>query len=166
MDSRRLKSICVFFTGAYAYGCIELLARGRTHITMGLLGGVAMLFMHKLNDKRRNSMPLILACVSGALFITACEYAAGVILNEKLKMNIWDYSSLSFNYRGQICLGYTLRWVIVSLAGMFVDELLRYFVFKDGIYIIDISRLHIPAFIKQKGAKLYERFFITRYKKA
>ncbi|WP_051588786.1 hypothetical protein [Ruminococcus sp. NK3A76] len=137
MTRARLEGVCVFFTGAFCYGLCELIARGRTHITMGLLGGVAMLFIHFLGEKRRNGMLIITAMAAGALFITAVEYIAGLILNISLGLAIWDYSSLALNYRGQICIEYSLKWGLITLAGMLFDELLRVFVFKDKAFVIN-----------------------------
>ena len=137
MTRARLECVCVFFIGAFCYGLCELFARGRTHITMGLLGGVAMLFIHSLGDRRRRGMLIITAVAAGALFITALEYIAGLILNVSLGLAIWDYSTLSFNYRGQICLEYSLKWALITLAGMFFDELIRVQLFKDKAFVIN-----------------------------
>ncbi|MBR6336604.1 MAG: hypothetical protein IKR76_02630 [Ruminococcus sp.] len=148
MTRARIESFAVFFVGAFCYGLCELFARGRTHITMGLLGGVAMLFIHSLNDRRRRGMLIVTAMAAGAVFITCAEYIAGLILNLSLGLAIWDYSSLSYNYRGQICIEYSLKWGIITLAGMFFDELLRHFVFKSGVFLINKDRLRFPAFLK------------------
>ena len=134
--------------GAFCYGLCELAARGRTHITMGLLGGIAMLFIHALNDKRRKGMLIILAALAGALFITALEYIAGLILNINLGLGIWDYSSLSFNFRGQICAEYSLKWFFIAVIGMLFDELITRFVFKEQAFLINRGRLALPAFLK------------------
>ena len=134
--------------GAFCYGLCELAARGRTHITMGLLGGIAMLFIHALNDKRRKGMLIICAAVLGALFITILEYIAGLILNINLGLGIWDYSSLSFNFRGQICAEYSLKWFFIAVIGMLFDECLRRFVFKEQAFLINRGRLALPAFLK------------------
>ena len=84
----RLEKAAVFFAGAYSYGLCELFVRGRTHITMGLLGGLAMLFIHYLGDRRRGGMPIALAVIYGAAVITALEYVAGLILNLSLGLGI------------------------------------------------------------------------------
>lgn len=150
MTRSRLEAFAVFFTGAFSYGLCELFVRGRTHITMGLLGGLAMLFIHGLNDKRRNGMPLIIAAFAGALFITSLEYIAGLILNVNLGLEIWDYSELSLNYRGQICLSYSLKWCLISVIGMAFDELLRHFVFCTGGFVLNRDKLHLPALISSR----------------
>ena len=138
--------------GAFCYGLCELAARGRTHITMGLLGGIAMLFIHELNEKRRKGMLIILAALAGALFITALEYIAGLILNINLGLGIWDYSSLSFNFRGQICAEYSLKWFFIAVIGMLFDELIRRFVFKEQAFLINRGRLHFPSIERLKAA--------------
>ena len=157
MQMNKIKGLCVFLSGAFAYGVCELLFRGRTHITMGLLGGLTMLFMHYLNDKRRMGRSVLLSAAMGALFITVCEYIAGLILNVTLHLDVWDYSDVSFNYRGQICLKYSLRWVLISVAGMLLDELLRRFVFRADIYFLNLGRIKDLLPVRNsKGAKANE----------
>ena len=158
LTRHRIECFAVFFTGAFGYGLIELFVRGRTHITMGLLGGAAMLFIHALGNKRRNGMLIITAAVSSALFITALEYITGLILNIELGLGIWDYSNLSFNLRGQICAEYTLKWVLVSVFGMLADEMIRKHLFKSEVFIINRSRLHSLALLhREKGENIYGR---------
>ena len=137
----RLEKAAVFFAGAYSYGLCELFVRGRTHITMGLLGGLAMLFIHYLGDRRRGGMPVAVAVIYGAAVITALEYVAGLILNLNLGLGIWDYSSLRLNYRGQICPEYSLKWCLITAVGIVFDELLRRFVLRRDIYLWGRSRV-------------------------
>ena len=157
MSRQRIEYFTVFIVGAFGYGLIELFVRGRTHISMGLLGGAAMLFIHTLGNRRRNGMMILTAALSSALFITAVEYVTGIILNIELGLGIWDYSNLSFNLRGQICAEYSLKWVLVSLFGLFADEIIRKALFKSDIFILNKSRLHMPLmFHRQKGGNIYE----------
>ena len=48
--------------------------------------------------------------------ITAVELAAGLLVNRDY--HIWDYRGLPLNYRGQVCLPFSLLWIPVSSAGM------------------------------------------------
>ena len=54
------------------------------------------------------------------------ELVAGVILNIWLGIGVWDYSHLPLNLWGQICLTYSLIWVVLSAVGIFLDDYLRW----------------------------------------
>ena len=88
MQSKAMKIFTLFAVGALIYGMIEISVRGFTHITMGLLGGLAMVMIHLLNDERRRGMNYFLQLLIAASFITAIEFFAGEILNRRLQMNI------------------------------------------------------------------------------
>lgn len=92
---------------------LELLWRKRTHSSMFLAGGSAFLLLGQV--KKRHRSPLVQAA-AGALAVTAVELASGLLFNRKY--GVWDYRKLPYNYRGQVCLPYTLLWVPVSLGAM------------------------------------------------
>ena len=66
-----------------------------------------------------------------ALMITAVELEAGIILNGVYKLDVWDYSSLPFNFLGQICPQYTCLWFLISLPAILLDDFLRFFLFGE-----------------------------------
>ena len=45
-----LKLLSTWSTGAFAYGLIEILFRGYTHISMGILGGICFLIIGHINQ--------------------------------------------------------------------------------------------------------------------
>lgn len=49
-------------------------------------------------------------CLIGTLITLVIEFVSGYILNIKLGLDIWDYSSIPFNLMGQICLPYGILW--------------------------------------------------------
>ena len=116
------KNALRFSVGGGAYVGLELLWRGRSHESMFLAGGTAFLLLGKLNRKR----PLPLRAVLGAGIVTAVELAAGLLCNRDYR--IWDYRTLPLNYRGQICLPFSLLWIgVSSLAIALYDGLDRLF---------------------------------------
>ena len=127
-----LAGAAVFLSGGFAYGLIEVSARGYTHISMGLLGGAAMLLIHKMNGRERTLVKLMLRSLFSALFITACELVTGELLNIRMGLNIWDYSHLPMNYDGQICLFFSCIWFALSAIGSVLDDLLRYFILHEN----------------------------------
>ena len=126
-----LKLFAVFCVGALAYGSVEVIERGFSHITMALLGGISMVMIHLLNDERRQGANTLLLLVISTLFITACEFLAGEILNVYLEMHIWSYSRMPYNIDGVICPSYTGYWLILSIVGMIVDDLMRWRMFRE-----------------------------------
>lgn len=108
------KSFLMFPIGAFGYGLIEILWRGHTHPSMLTAGGICFVFFAKIGEKFKNSS-LLKRAVIGSAFVTALELVFGIIFNIILKKNVWDYSKLPFNFKGQICLLYSLFWVVLSL---------------------------------------------------
>lgn len=103
------RALMVFSAGALGYGLIEVLYRGYTHWTMLLTGGACFSALYGINRRMRKK-PLWLRCLTGAAVITAAEYGVGMIVNRRLHMDVWDYSHLRGNIRGQICPQYMLAW--------------------------------------------------------
>lgn len=108
-------SALLFLLGAVGYPLIELLWRGRTHWTMSLAGGLAMVLLLQIS---RTALPLPLMWVAGALAITAVELAIGYVVNVRLGWAVWDYSALPLNLMGQICLPFTAVWLLLSIPGI------------------------------------------------
>ena len=106
------KNTLLFAIGGGSYTGLELLWRGRSHWSMFLLGGGCFLAIGKLSARYRLSIPGKM--LAGSLICTAGELATGLLLNRDHR--IWDYSAVPLNFRGQICLPFTLLWMPLSLA--------------------------------------------------
>lgn len=104
----------MFPIGAFGYGLIEILWRGYTHISMLLAGGICFVTFAKIGEKYRQKT-LLAKAVIGSIFVTAIELIFGIIFNIILKKNVWDYSKMPFNFKGQICLLYSFFWIALSL---------------------------------------------------
>lgn len=113
------KKTGLFCLGGAGYVCLELLWRGRSHPSMFLAGGTCFLLLGQL---QKTKLPLPVRAAAGAGIITGVELLAGLAANRQHE--VWDYSHLPLNYRGQICLPYSLLWVPVSLGGMALYALL------------------------------------------
>ena len=109
-----MKYILIFLIGSAGYAGLEVLWRGYTHWTMALTGGVCFLIIYLLNAALTEENILFRSLV-GAMVITSTEFIVGVTVNIILKWNIWDYSSLPFNFIGQICLRYTVLWFLLCV---------------------------------------------------
>lgn len=125
-----LRYSTVFVIGAFAYGLIEIMVRGYTHISMGILGGLTMTVISVFNSMRRRGMSVMTQLLLTTAFITAAELVAGIIININMKLNVWDYSDMPLNYKGQICLPFVFLWFLLSALGMVVEEMLRWKFFR------------------------------------
>ncbi|MBQ3110381.1 MAG: hypothetical protein IJC69_04510 [Clostridia bacterium] len=108
------KGSALFITGGGGYCLIEILWRGYTHWSMFLLGGTCFLLLC-FTFSRIYNYPLLLKAIIGGGIITAAEFITGLIVNIALKWNVWDYSASPFNLLGQICLPYSVLWVLLCI---------------------------------------------------
>lgn len=125
----KLKEIfTVYAIGSVGYMFIEILWRGRTHWTMGILGGICFLFIYFFENKAKNLGLPIKALVS-ALFVTFLEFLTGIMVNMIFKLNVWDYSNLKFNILGQISLVYSFLWYFICIPAHIMSKILKHRVF-------------------------------------
>ncbi len=117
---KHINFLIIFLLGAFSYGGIELLYRGYTHPTMMLAGGLSLLILAYLSSKI--SIPFIFRCLIGGAIITAIEFLIGFTFNILLDFKIWDYSNVPFNFLGQICLSFSLAWILLSAVGIKLSE--------------------------------------------
>lgn len=107
------KRTVLFYLGGGAYMTLEFLWRGRSSGSMFLLGGTCFLALGKLEKLR---LPLTARLLLGTGLVTALELATGFLVNRDFR--VWDYRQVPMNFRGQICLPYSLLWMPLSLAAM------------------------------------------------
>lgn len=129
---RASKAAALFLTGGTAYALLETAWRGHTHWTMFVLGGFLFLILGELNEGLLEwDTPLILQGIIGSAIVTVAELATGMILNVWLGLGVWDYSGMPLNYKGQICLPFSILWIFVSIAAVVLDDWLRYWLFGE-----------------------------------
>ncbi|MGN0298115.1 MAG: hypothetical protein ACI4C1_02830 [Lachnospiraceae bacterium] len=131
-----MKSLCskkwlqffiLFFIGGIIYCLIEWLWRGYSHFSMFFMGGICFFLCGSVNEGMgRRDMALGKQAFLCMILITFAELIAGIILNLWLKLDIWDYSNLPFNYKGQICLTYSLLWYLLSIPAICLDDWIRW----------------------------------------
>lgn len=125
-----LKYLFLFLVGGICYFGIEILARGFSHWTMIVVGGICFVLIGLLNEKMPK-ISLIKQMIYSTILITVIEFVSGCILNLWLKLDIWDYSDNAFNLLGQICLSHTVYWFFLSVVGILLDDYLRYKIFQE-----------------------------------
>ena len=86
-----------------------------------------------INEFSDKDIPLILQMLISVLIVDTLELISGIILNRILVLNVWDYSNLKFNFLGQISLQSSIAWFFLSLLAIYIDDLLRYAIYKEKI---------------------------------
>lgn len=126
-----LKYLILLACGGAIYYCIEILARGYSHWTMILVGGICFVLMGLLNEKTPK-MPLVKQMLISTIMVVIIEFIAGCFLNLWLGLNIWDYADRPFNLLGQICLKNTIYWFLLSAPAIIIDDYLRHWLFREN----------------------------------
>ena len=141
MSRRRVYFLTALFAyslGFFLYLAMESFYKSHfssaaTHFSMGLLAGLAFVFLLFL-DKYR--LPFFVKALSGAAFITLLEFFFGIYLNLYLGLGVWDYSAFAFDLLGQICPQFSLIWFVLSCGVLWIDRFLllavRFFVGQGG----------------------------------
>lgn len=107
--------------GGLAYMGVELLWRGSTHWTMGVLGGVCFALIGLL-DEWQDHPSMLLQMVQGAALITTLELLTGLIVNRWLGMQIWDYSDMPGNLWGQVCPQFIVAWLALAWLAVHAEN--------------------------------------------
>ncbi len=102
--------------GGLSYNLLELVWRGRTHWSMFLVGGACFELIGLI--ARRVRGPLAAKCGLCSLAITIVEFISGCVVNLWFGMNVWDYSNMRFHLKGQVCLLYSVLWLVISVVAM------------------------------------------------
>ena len=131
MKNTILKNIILFFVGFSIFIVIEQLYRTNTYIISGIMGGVSMVLLDKINDKISWDLDLLFQCLIGAGIVTTIELIVGILDRVVLHLNMWDYSSIWGNFYGIICIPYSCYWFLLSGVAIILADIINYNVF-DG----------------------------------
>lgn len=136
MESKKVNPFALFLTGGIIYFFLEIFIRGYSHISMLILGGVCFMIVGKIGNvvldcENTITIKIVTIMLMASLIITALEYFTGVIVNEYLNLRVWDYSKMRFNYKGQICLLYSVLWAILGLPCVYFYGVISSFVLND-----------------------------------
>lgn len=102
---------------------IELLWRGRSHISMFAAGGICFALLDGLFFRYRPGM--LICGLMGAAVITAVEFVTGYLVNIRLGLGVWDYSDIPGNLYGQVCAGFSGLWALMGVIVSFLSDALH-----------------------------------------
>lgn len=132
-----IKILIIWFLLGMAYFTLEGIWRipkgGYANICMLPIGGLCGLLVGSINQiPKFYNMKIIYQSLLGTLFVLIVEFVSGCVLNIYLGLGIWDYSNLPFNLLGQICLPFSLLWLLIMPLCIWLEDKIRYLFFEEG----------------------------------
>lgn len=126
------KNLILFLVGFCVYTTIEVLFRGYSYPASGLMGGISIVLIDKINDKISWNIDLSLQAIIGAAIVTLIELIIGTIAKYSGLLPImWNYSNMPLNYDGIICVPFSVAWIFLSLIAIFLADAINYYVLGD-----------------------------------
>lgn len=125
------KTLILFLFGFMAYITIEVCYRGYSYPLMGVCGGIAILLLDKINNRISWDTDILIQGACGSLIITFFEYVIGELFLNGVLPVMWDYSNVFLNYKGIICLPFSLIWVVLSIIAVIIADAINYYLLDD-----------------------------------
>lgn len=129
--NRLSKYLFMAYIGFTTYISIEVIYKSTSHWIMGICGAIAFLILDSLNDYISWDMDLLLQGCIGSLVITFMEFVIGNMYLVGLVPKMWDYSNMWMNYKGIVCIPFSLLWILLSIGAIFLADSINYYVFKE-----------------------------------
>lgn len=79
-------------------------------------GAVIINLLCSLVTNINNSHKIILISIVSILLLTLLEFITGRVMIDLFNVKLWDYSNEKLNYKGIICLKFSLAWGILSIV--------------------------------------------------
>lgn len=120
-----IKIVALFLIYGSIYYTLEVLYRGYSHLSMFILAGVLGVIIGLINEITPR-INIWLETLIGTIIATIGEGVTGIIVNNILHLNVWDYSNLPFTFfYGQCNLIFCLIWFILTYILIKLDDYLR-----------------------------------------
>lgn len=110
-----------------AYVTIEVCYRNISYPLMGVCGGLAFIIIDSINNKISWDIDILLQGVIGSAVITAFEFIIGELSLHNILPIMWDYSNTPLNYKGIICVPFSLIWIFLSIITVFIADAINYY---------------------------------------
>lgn len=144
-----LKNLLLFFVGFCLYITIEVLFRSYSYPLMGIVGGLSLVIIDKINDYISWDMSIILQCVLGGCIVTVLEALSGEFSLRILSVRMWDYSGQWTSMVDDlICPLFSFFWCLLSLVGIILADCINYYVMHEEMQpyyrILTAKRYYLP----------------------
>lgn len=127
------RNLLMFILGCAFYTLVEMLWRGYSFRAMSVAGGVIFVAGGTLNDRFSWKMDLLLQCGIISAMVTLLEAVVGNIDYYFLHLNMWNYSSLKYNYfNGKVSMLFSIIWFFMGFAVVFAHDAITYYWLHDN----------------------------------
>lgn len=140
--------IAIFLFSGSLYYTLEVIFKKThsSHWSMFVLAGISsVLFIDGLNNLFSYDMDFLLQIFLCSTAITICELFVGLIVNTDY--NIWNYTNMPLNYKGQICLPFYFLWMFLSFISIPFLDYIEWKIFK--------YKPDTPPYYKVFGRKIF-----------
>lgn len=118
-------------TGGCLYYTFEVVFRGFSHWSMFVLGGICMCFAVWQGSTRNWQDPMYVQLARCMVFVTACEFITGIIVNKWMGWHVWDYTGMPLQLFGQICVPFMFLFAFLSGIGICLGGVLLWGAFGE-----------------------------------
>lgn len=102
--SRKISEyLLLWAVGGCLYYSFEVIFRGFSHWSMFVLGGICMMFCVWQGEVMKWEDSFVRQVLRCMVFVTACEFITGIIVNKWMHWQVWDYTGVPLQLWGQIC---------------------------------------------------------------
>lgn len=130
--SKMGKCFFMFIFGFMGYITIECCFRGYSFPAMGLCGGLVFVLLDKINNEISWDTDILIQGIMGSALITFLELIIGEMTLHGLIQPMWNYANLPLNYKGIICLPFSIIWIGLSIVAIVVADYINYYIFDDN----------------------------------
>nr|WP_243207117.1 putative ABC transporter permease [Mediterraneibacter hominis] len=129
---KRLSEYLFLWTlGGILYYTFEMLFRGFSHWSMFALGGICLVFCAQQGIWTGWDAPFLQQVFWCVIFVGACEFITGIIVNKWLGWQVWDYTDQPFQFMGQICLPFLIIFSGLCAFGILLSGYLLHWLYGE-----------------------------------
>jgi len=141
------------------YLTIEILWRGKTHVSMLIVGGLCGILIGAINQiPFFYKSPIIIQAVIGAFIVLIIEFSSGCIINLWLGLDVWDYTGQFGNIMGQVCVQYGVLWLFLMPFAIWLEDTARWLMFSWDT-LMSRSSVRKPDIPPYTVFNIYKEFF-------
>lgn len=78
---------------------------------------------------------------------TAIEYITGFLLDHFLNLRYWDYTDLPLNIRGYVCILFSVFWIILVFAALYLLQPMIDIIYLKAIYIFNSLSIILTIYL-------------------